>query len=250
MIWNYVKDDAQQGPVTDEDLEQLLRAGTIDQSTLVWREGMTDWKPYREAKGPGAVIAPAQLTPRAAPLGQVTCAECGGFFPPDDVIHHGNIFICAACKPVFLQKLKEGVAPVGALVYAGFWIRAWSLIIDRIIMVCVTYPLGFGLGMLLGKSAAPFAFVAGSFLGMAVEATYYTWMVGRYGATLGKMANQLLIVNPDGSKVSYAKAIGRFFAANYISGCFTLCIGYLMVVWTDEKCALHDLICSTRVIRK
>jgi uncharacterized RDD family membrane protein YckC len=64
------------------------------------------------------------------------------------------------------------------------------------------------------------------------------------------MAARLLIVNPDGSKVSYAKALGRFFASEYVVAIFTLCIGYLMVAWDPEKRGLHDRICNTRVIRK
>jgi uncharacterized RDD family membrane protein YckC len=87
-------------------------------------------------------------------------------------------------------------------------------------------------------------------VGLAIGLSYYTFFVGKFGATPGKMATKLLIVNADGSKVSYAKAVGRYFAAEYLSGCFTLFIGYLMVLWDDERRALHDRICSTRVIKK
>jgi uncharacterized RDD family membrane protein YckC len=85
---------------------------------------------------------------------------------------------------------------------------------------------------------------------MGIAVAYYTFFVGKFGATPGKMATSLLIVNADGSKVSYAKALGRYFATEFISGCFTLGIGYLMVAWDPEKRALHDRICGTRVIRK
>jgi uncharacterized RDD family membrane protein YckC len=179
----------------------------------------------------------------------VACAECGGFFPPDEVIHHGNLFICGACKPVFLQKLKEGVAPAGSLNYAGFGVRGGSILLDGIIMYMVIIPVNLLIRGGLDRPDSARALLTIPF-NLLFGVFYYTFFLGKFGATPGKMANKLLVVNPDGSKISYAKALGRFFAANYISGCFTLCIGYLMVLWDDEKRALHDRICSTRVIRK
>ena len=73
-------------------------------------------------------------------------------------------------------------------------------------------------------------------------------VVGKHGATPGKMACGLKVVSPDGGPVSYGKACGRFFA-EMLSG-LTLGIGYIMVAFDDEKRALHDRICNTRVIRK
>jgi uncharacterized RDD family membrane protein YckC len=74
-------------------------------------------------------------------------------------------------------------------------------------------------------------------------------MVGKYGATVGKMAAKIKIVNADGTPVSYGKAAGRYFAeilSSMICG-----IGYLMVAFdNEEKRALHDRICNTRVVRK
>jgi uncharacterized RDD family membrane protein YckC len=85
-------------------------------------------------------------------------------------------------------------------------------------------------------------------ISMAITACYYTFFVGKYGATPGKMATKLSIVNADGSPVSYGKACGRYFAQ--IVSSLACCIGYLMVAWDPEKRALHDRICGTRVIRK
>jgi uncharacterized RDD family membrane protein YckC len=247
MIWNYVKDDAQQGPVTEEDLEKLFRAGTIDASTLVWREGMAEWQPYSQAKGLGAGISSSPPTPSVAGDDHVACAECGRAFARDDVIRHGHAFICAGCKPVFLQKLKEGMALTGTLDYAGFGVRGGSIIMDAIILMCVSVPLNLAIGSVASKALGPFLSLP---LSLAIGISYHTFFVGKFGATPGKMVNKLLVVNPDGSKVTYGKALGRYFAREWVTGCFTLCIGYLMVLWDDEKRALHDRICNTRVIRK
>jgi hypothetical protein len=37
------------------------------------------------------------------------CAECRGTFPRDSAILFGTTWVCAACKPIFVQKLSEGV---------------------------------------------------------------------------------------------------------------------------------------------
>jgi uncharacterized RDD family membrane protein YckC len=246
MTWNYLEGSEQRGPITEADFEALVRAGKIGDDTYVWREGMAEWQPYRIVRGPVVGAAPPPLVP----AGQVVCAECGGSFPPDQVIRHGNVSICAACKPVFLQKLKEGVAVGGTLNYAGFGIRFAAKFLDIIIVLVFFYSVRYSiLGTnLQPKMDARFAIV--EFLGVFFGVFYYTFFIGKFGATPGKMAAKLLVVNPDGSKVGYGKALGRYFAAEWISGCFTFCIGYLMVIWDNEKRALHDRICSTRVIRK
>jgi hypothetical protein len=37
-----------------------------------------------------------------------TCAECKGMFNVRDLIAHAGVYVCASCKPRFLQKLAEG----------------------------------------------------------------------------------------------------------------------------------------------
>ena len=76
---------------------------------------------------------------------------------------------------------------------------------------------------------------------------YQTILVSKYGATWGKMALGLKIVNEDGSKVRTGRAFGRVFA-EILSG-MTCYIGYIIVAFDSEKRSLHDHICATRVIK-
>jgi uncharacterized RDD family membrane protein YckC len=62
------------------------------------------------------------------------------------------------------------------------------------------------------------------------------------------MACGIKVVRPDGDRVSYARALGRYFA-EILSG-LILAIGYIMAAFDSEKRALHDHICSTRVVKK
>lgn len=110
MNWYYVEAGKQQGPVPEAELETLVMSGRIAPETLVWREGMPNWMPYSQAKPPApasATDAPPVLAPAA---GGIMCCECGKPFELDQVIKYGDRYVCATCKPVFLQRLSEGAS--------------------------------------------------------------------------------------------------------------------------------------------
>jgi len=46
--WYYAIGRDRQGPVNQVELGRLATAGEVSADTLVWREGMPQWKPYRE----------------------------------------------------------------------------------------------------------------------------------------------------------------------------------------------------------
>ena len=111
MNWFYVINGQQAGPASDVQLDELLRSGKIGRDTLVWCEGMTTWQSLQ------AVRAGAPLNSSFQTV--VTCAECGRAFPADEVIMVNRSWICAGCKPTFLQRLQEGAGPSGAT--GGLW---------------------------------------------------------------------------------------------------------------------------------
>ena len=50
MNWYFADERNQQITVTEDELVQLVRTGTIRGETLVWNEQMTDWRPCREVR--------------------------------------------------------------------------------------------------------------------------------------------------------------------------------------------------------
>ena len=185
-----------------------------------------------------------------------SCSECGMVYFEDELIQFGDALVCGKCKPLFVQKLREGVAVAGEMVYAGFWIRVGAKIIDVIIL----YALGFvvvllgGLFIVSSPSSGGHIstrFIAGNiFIAMmswVIQIAYPVYFLGKYSATLGKMACGLKVVRPDGEKISYARACGRAFAEGLSS--LILGIGYIMVALDEEKRSLHDRICDTRVVK-
>jgi len=255
MEWYYAEGPLKVGPISEEELESRLARGVITRTTLVWHEGMESWKPLRDAR-PDATRATARdrtVAVEKAPARR-TCAQCKKPFPADEVIRLGGNWVCAACKPVYFQMLKEGAEARGTFRYGGFWIRGLALLLDAMIfgipMLIVYALIGFGLfargaepnrapdmGYLQGVNAL----VSIGFIALTV------WFWGRFGATPGKMICGLRIVRPDGGRISYARALGRYFAQ--MLSYAVLYIGVIMAGFDSEKRSLHDRICDTRVIK-
>jgi uncharacterized RDD family membrane protein YckC len=237
MNWYYALNGQQVGPVGEYDLQTLAQSGTINGTTLVWREGLADWQPLAAAM--------PDYNAAEAPLIQ------GVAIPP-------------AQKDLYVQQMREGVSTglPGTVEFAGFWIRVVAKIIDGIVLMIPQFIIQGVLAMIIpgfvtmesGAEPTPeqmAAFFTSFGVLMAVviglNAAYYGLMVAKYGATLGKMAVGLKVINEDRSPVSLGRAIGRFFAE--LLSAMTCYIGYIMIAFDSEKRSLHDHICSTRVIK-
>jgi uncharacterized RDD family membrane protein YckC len=293
MAWYYQKGGQEMGPVSKAELQQLIKSRQVSAKTLV-RSAQTDqWRPLAEmvrgqtkstpvpppiTEGPAAGQAapesgavsddpaePAQDAPgddgagvQSVPFTAV-CSQCGRSFPGDQVLSYEGHVICAACKPMFVQKLREGASLPVRREYGGFWIRFLAKFIDGIIMGVIQWAIMIPTSMMMAPTLVqggnPFAspgfiafFGVQMLLSITLPCAYNTFFLGRFGATLGKMACRLEVVTAEGDKVSYARAFGRFCAE--IISYMILAIGYIMAAFDDEKRALHDRICSTRVVHK
>lgn len=244
MNWFYAHQGQQQGPVSDEELARLAATGVIAGTTLIWKEGMADWQPV-------SVARPDLLNAAAAASPQV-----------------GGMAVAPAQKDLVVQQMREGVltAAPGQLQYAGFWIRWVAKVIDGLVIgipVMAIILLFFG-SMVMNVEAMDqmnrdpnksaevatqqvvFQLVMNLAV-MMISVTYNGFMISKWGATLGKMALGLKVVTAEGAPATASRAWGRAFA-EIISGmvCY---IGYIIAGFDDQKRALHDHICSTRVIK-
>ena len=261
MEWFYVKEGERAGPFDDTAFAAVVAAGEVKADTLVWYPGLDNWKPYAEilAASPSTQAAPAAVEPAAAtlasdaaPVASAACAVCGGTFVLHDLAQFGDRHVCAACKPRYVQSLKEGTTGSLVATYAGFWVRFGAIFLDRILIGVINMILQtavtFGLRGGGGNDASAIGAMALVWLlQFGVSASYETYMVGRYGATLGKMAAKIRVVRADGSPLGYGRAFGRFcgkIVSSIIAG-----IGFIIAAFDDEKRALHDHMCGTRVIK-
>ena len=92
----------------------------------------------------------------AAPptVGAFVCWQCGKTFSQDEVIRFGEAWVCAACKPTYVQRLREGAPTLAALDYAGFWVRFGAKFIDGLIIGFVVVLPIFILAFVVGFRAA------------------------------------------------------------------------------------------------
>ena len=248
MSWYYSENNERRGPLEDAAFHALVSAGTIRPDTLVWREGMAEWSPYASVASGGA--EPVKMAPAVSAgtvgAGARACSQCGRLFPADEMISYEGSSICAECKPLFFQKVKEGAVVAGAREYAGFWIRFCAKFVDGILLNIMGRVVGLVIGLVFGEGSA--AIWTSFVLGLGINAAYVIYFTGKSGATPGKMACKIQVICADGSPMTYGRATGRFFA-EWLSA-LTLMIGYIMAGFDEEKRALHDRICDTRVVRK
>ena len=185
------------------------------------------------------------------------CSECGRPFAAEDLVRFGAAAVCAECKPNYVQRMREGVATSNSFVYGGFWLRFAAVLIDGILLFIVVFPLRWAIAM-MGTNrmgATDFAFTSswlafwswGTVIAYALEIAYYVYFISQKGATLGKMLVGVKVITPSGGPISVARAFGRYFA-RYLSW-LILGIGFIMAAFDDQKRALHDHICNTRVVR-
>jgi len=255
MEWYYSDGGLRVGPVSEDDLSSRLARGILRPDTPVWCEGMEDWRPLGEV-APGITRDTARDVTWEKVAGQRSCSLCSGSFPSDEVLRFGEHWVCAACKPAYFQRFKQGLDLPGTFRYGGFWLRGLAQMLDGLIlslpwvifMVVVFPPLFAALSR--GEEPGGTLGVYVSFLqfgGIVFGLAYVVFFWGRFGATPGKMLCGLRIVRPDGGRITYLRALGRYFA-NFLS-MLLLYIGYFMAAFDREKRSLHDRICDTRVIR-
>ena len=122
----------------------------------------------------------------------------------------------------------------------GFWLRAFALIIDAIVLFVVSAIIE----ALLDEDLSSVV----TLIDLALAILYPAVFIGAWETTIGKRVFKLYVVRSDGSRCGFWRALFRTFAT-IISG-LILFIGYLMVAARQDKRALHDLIADTAVIRR
>jgi uncharacterized RDD family membrane protein YckC len=140
--------------------------------------------------------------------------------------------------------------------FAGFWIRLAAYAVDE--TLCLAAFLGVQLIVVLA-GAAVFGFeateqylmahealddVIGLFIVLAYQGFFLS---GAWQATPGKRLCGLYVIRSDGTRLTAAIAALRYLC--YFLSFLPLGAGFVMMFWTKEHKALHDIICGTRVVQ-
>ena len=142
--------------------------------------------------------------------------------------------------------------------YAGFFVRLFATVIDMIITAPIIWALFHIIGLDLGEMPTLDQILSGQqipetpslriadFISWTISISYSVYfLTSKYQATPGKRILNIYVATIKGEKLLVNKCFARFFAS-ILSG-LLLGVGFLMIAFTKEKTALHDIICGTRV---
>lgn len=185
---------------------------------------------------------------------QLRCPRCGAN------LAEGQEF-CSSCG-----QSADGSSPQGgeterssaptrrAVVYAGFWLRAFAYLLDSLLVGIVT---GFLILRPLMERAGispdnPWVLFTGDsrqivainlLVAMAGWLYWASFESSAWQATLGKRVFGLQVTDLPGRRVSFARASGRHFGK-------LIFVGFILAGFTAKKQALHDMMASCLVIRR
>ncbi|MDE2058603.1 MAG: RDD family protein [candidate division NC10 bacterium] len=140
---------------------------------------------------------------------------------------------------------------------AGFWIRLAAWIADLVCLFLATIVLTFGalitiylggqLGGEINDQVIALAGYASAAIVLFSGVIYFTIFVGSCGQTPGKTLFRLKVVRTDDQEMTYGRALLRSLC--WILSLLLLSLGFLMIAFTRQKRALHDMLAGTSVIR-
>jgi uncharacterized RDD family membrane protein YckC len=152
-------------------------------------------------------------------------------------------------KPEGQTDLLPHLDEAPEMKHAGFWLRFAAYVIDAV----AVYAAVFMIALILGVSFSFFDDSRDEQLSPLLVLMYLPIILyfplmesSAWQATLGKRAVNIKVTDTDGNRISFGKALGRFFAK--ILSAAILYIGFFMAGFTERKQALRDMVVGTLVV--
>lgn len=166
----------------------------------------------------------------------VFCSKCGTHNQPD-------ARFCQSCgqtmTPVAAIPATGSIAAYATHPFGGFWIRLVAWLVDMAIVYGVLLPFAF---------VSSFALHGMGLFGVCAGWLYFSLMESSSKqATLGKIVCDLRVTDLNGQRISFGRATGRYFAK--CLSWLILCIGFLMIAFTERNQGLHDMLAGTLVMK-
>ena len=137
--------------------------------------------------------------------------------------------------------------------FKGFWIRFVASFIDGIILLIIIILLAsislVIFGAALGEGAGVGMFLLVFILASIATILYKPIMeASEYQGTVGKYALGMKVVDQNGQRITMTSSFLRTIL--YIIGAqgFLLCLGVVMIGFTEYKQGLHDILANTYVV--
>lgn len=134
--------------------------------------------------------------------------------------------------------------------YSGIFRRLFAFAIDSALLICIYAVLGLilGIGVFTYTLAAipmiGFWFYGGLFF---LSWFYFAGMESStHQATIGKKVLGLKVADLKGKRIGFGRASARYFGR--ILSRALLFIGFITILFTKKKQAIHDMITSTVIL--
>lgn len=133
--------------------------------------------------------------------------------------------------------------------YSGFWIRFAASVIDLILFGLFIFLLGALLDI-AGVDVDKHQDLMGFIVLIMVVAYDVLFVASKAQATPGKILLDVYVGDKEGKRIGVLRSFFRYVVL-VISCCLfpIAIISGLMVIFSQEKAGIHDLICKTRVFR-
>lgn len=131
-------------------------------------------------------------------------------------------------------------------IFAGVFRRAVAHLLDRVLTIAVSVALVLALGGAdPGMDGLGSLGIGGALLIMLLYAPIME--SSRWQATLGKIAMNAKVVNAEGERIGFWRAMARHLMAFFSS---FLMIGYAMAAFTERRQTLHDRVSDSLVVMR
>lgn len=140
--------------------------------------------------------------------------------------------------------------------YAGFWRRLAALLVDALILYTIFALVTWPLALIYAWTFHVAEYEAGKAIGylfgpVLMVGPFLYWSLMESSArqaSVGKMLLGIVVTDLHGRRLSRKRALGRNLGK--IISVFFFGIGYVLLVFTARKQALHDLIADCLVLRR
>jgi uncharacterized RDD family membrane protein YckC len=186
------------------------------------------------------------------------CAKCGTPAAPGAKFCEScGAPMAAASQPVEGPAIARPAPTYEAPIpYQGVAIRFVALLIDGIILAIVFWILlalfagsAISYDVSTGAYSISPAYYAVYVVYVIIDLLYFTFLQGRYGQTVGKMAVKIKVVKEaDGSPITYGEALIRTILV-IIDGLFAYLVGAILIWTSDKKQRLGDRLAHTVVVK-
>lgn len=202
-MWWYVTNHEKQGPVTKDELHELLSTESINTQTLVWQQGMAEW----------IVLAEVEALNDILPVNEPPPIPAQAATPPP-IPNSDNVNpVLLANERVLVDSAATNIKTLSAsMKLAGRWRRFFARLLDFwITFLIALLPVGIFFEVV---SDGDWKATQGAWVLLSVITTGLAFVLDAiiyklFGNTLGKALLRINVLHANGDKLTFKEYLSR-----------------------------------------